>query len=240
MSSQSNKLFMNDHGRIVEVLSNDGRTVTYCRQGGGYVAKLSALEFADIFRPYDPPSLLSACYVGIDGWDESFVAYGDYRRWNGWFCPRFTESQADAVMAFNNRLNETLTGDACTLAKHGDAYVLSSPGNEYVEVKPVITDTEDGPLPLYDFSFGWCWESRGKKRVVDAVTQPRALTLAAGIATLPNGRTIDLLAIQRTLTNQFVEHGTGDLADAAEEMMKLTGYRIDAYGEAIPYDPEED
>lgn len=59
-----------------------------------------------------------------------------------------------------------------------------------------------------------------------------ALSIEAGLATLPNGETINLFKIQEVMNDAFFEHGNQKYADVANEIAKLTLLVEDAKGKS--------
>lgn len=53
--------------------------------------------------PAGPHPIPDNCTVGID--DETFPAYDNGLRWNGWVCPTFRREVAEEVTAYFNHLN---------------------------------------------------------------------------------------------------------------------------------------
>lgn len=57
-----------------------------------------------------------------------------------------------------------------------------------------------------------------------------------GIATLGNGETVDVLAIQAACNNAFQETGRQEYADAANELSKITGKVQGSHGDWLDAD----
>lgn len=60
------------------------------------------------------------------------------------------------------------------------------------------------------------------------------VSIDQGIATLPNGQTVNLLEIQGLLNHAFQETGDHDFAKACEDLSEMTGYFQGASGEFLP------
>lgn len=59
------------------------------------------------------------------------------------------------------------------------------------------------------------------------------VTCVQGIATLPNGSTVDLMRVQYLLNKQFQATGDNQMADASVELSKLSGMQQNPYGDWV-------
>lgn len=60
------------------------------------------------------------------------------------------------------------------------------------------------------------------------------ISVSQGLATLEDGSTVDLVKIQAALNFAFQSEGSNELAEASNELSKITGLQQDPHGEFLP------
>ena len=151
------KLFKNTAtNEMFEVIEQDAENVRLAPQGGGFVINVTAGSFRRNFVSAELPKVLGQIHVTGD-WLEgkSFPAYTDGSRWNGWATPKVTREVADALIAVMAYEGD----DVYRFRWEGNVLMIFDPQEqEESPVSPVLYETTDGSLALYDLSLGWCWE----------------------------------------------------------------------------------
>ena len=145
------KLFQDAGGDLIEVVRiTDGR-VHFHAQGGGFEFSTPQATFDSDFTP----ATLTWKQVWVTGdWcdpGESYPAWWDGRRWNGWIVPYFEPTTVAAMStsaAFSNLYQFGLTWAAAQGDDGVETFLL-----EYIELQPGTATT------LYGIGArSWCWE----------------------------------------------------------------------------------
>lgn len=83
---------------LVDVFSDDGQTVVFYPQGGGFQHRAPHAEFHARFEPAEAPAFRRGL-VDADFVDAPYPCWSDGMHWNGWGMPYFERETVEQLIA---------------------------------------------------------------------------------------------------------------------------------------------
>ncbi len=149
-ASTARALYKDEAGYTVEIVDMDTETVTFARQGGGFLHSMARQEFDSKFKPASVPEFQKT-WVTSDWFPDGMKlqAYSQGLRWNGWVMPWFELDAAKTLLEHIPELRWNADGDLFKLVGGEDHEIWSG---KDVQVG-------DQTLRLYPIGAGsWCWD----------------------------------------------------------------------------------
>lgn len=145
-------VYVDSNGFRAQIVERTGSEVRFCAQGGGFVLRMPASEFDELFRKAALP-----CFEQVEVWADwlppslKLAAFSNGDRWNGFAVPYFPLESAQELAKHMPGLRYDAARDAFLIEEEGDEGACG--------VFEVCTLEVDGSaVKAYPIGAGaWCW-----------------------------------------------------------------------------------
>lgn len=151
-------LFSDEQGALFTVHREDAGRVYFSRQGGGFSLSTPREEFDKRFKPAKLPGY-SAILVGLEGFldehdqPQTFAAYSNGARWNGWEMPLFDEESARKLCACMPNVSRNDAQDTFVIAPYHGL------GDDEITVSAQLIQVDGASIKVYGIGAGeWTWD----------------------------------------------------------------------------------